>query len=245
MNAKITPRTTNVPQHRLSRLAQRALRVLERHAPNHAVLQVIEPAFRETAEAFIASHDTVLSDGPRKRAELDEGRAAIDSLNRSLRSWVAWLGRDIQGFDPSEYTLNSVTPDDVLADARRLVHTLQAHQQSAATPLNYGDKLLQELTAALENARKEWTEAQDAITHDQERRAEVRALAGQVQKNLVALRRTLRTLLGTSHRDYQKLRLARSSQLDEEDLEVLAGDGVVGDPVGAPIGDGEGEESAA
>jgi hypothetical protein len=225
---------TAVPQYVLRRLAQRALRVLERHGATHEVLAAIEESFRLVAEAFIKAYDQARTSKPHKALELRQGRVATKVLHTTLRSWLGWLARDFDDFDGSAFSSEPSTPDDVIADGERMVDFVARHEATTGEKLPYADKLIAEVSQALGAARKEWTEAQDAMVAHQELQAQVRALAGELQQNLVALRRTLRTVLGTSHKDYQKLRLAKTSHLDEEDPEVVDGDGQPGDPIPAP-----------
>jgi len=226
--------TTNVPQHALRRLAPRALRVLERHGPKHEVLLSIEESFRIIALAYIKAYDEVRTSKPHTALELRQGRVATRRLLVVNRSWLGWLARDFDDFDGSAFSSDTSTPDDVIADGERIVDFVARHEALTGEALPYGAKLIEDVSQALGEARKEWTEAQDAMAEHQEKQAEVRRLASELQQNLVALRRTLRTVLGTSHRDYQKLRLAKTSHLDEEDAEVLDGHGQPGDPIPSP-----------
>jgi hypothetical protein len=91
--------------------------------------------------------------------------------------------------------------------------------QGQPAPLPYSEELVNDLAAQAERARADWIAARDAIVRLQDLRAAVRATAQDFRKRLVALRRTLRAVLGTRHHDYQALRGSRVFDTDDEPLE--------------------------
>ena len=82
-------------------------------------------------------------------------------------------------------------------------------------------RLVEELTASKEIASTKWFEAQDYLAEEQELRNAIRESAIEVQQMLILIRNTLRYTLGSSHRDYQKLRVTKSRHDADESVDEL------------------------
>lgn len=210
------------PQWKLRRLASRTLRVFERRSPNSDSLKAFGPTLVPTARDFIASYDGVKRFGAKWQKEMAEGRGAVFTLVSQMREWLPRLSVDLPHFDRSTFADTSV-PDDVMEDAERLRDTIEDHEALAADaanqlkPLPYATDLLAKLGLAYAAATKEWREAEEADSHYQQALAKTRALAGQLQQELVAFRETLASVVGRSDMDYQKLRTQRAATADPED----------------------------
>lgn len=212
----------STPQWKLRRLAARAQRILERRSSESPAIAAFNNTLLPVATDFITTYDGVKRFNARWQKELREGHGAVADLVAAIRAWLPRLSKDIPHFDRSTFADTSV-PDDVIEDAERLRDTVEAHQELAAqsenalTPLPYAADLLGHLDPVYAAALKEWHEAEEANAQYQQALAATRALAGQLQRELVLFRETLVMLVGRSDVDYQKLRDARAATPDPED----------------------------
>lgn len=104
-------------------------------------------------------------------------------------------------------------------------------------------RIVEDLGTRRNAAHEKWIEAQDCLAEEQELRNSIRESAIEVQHALAAIRRALRNTLGTSHRDYQKMRLSRGRRGDEAGDESEAVEQVEGlDADEAVQGGGIGED---
>lgn len=170
----------------------------------------------------MAAYDGVKRFNATWQKEMREGHGAVSDLVGAIRVWLPRLTVDLPHFDRSTFA-DTAVPDDVIEDAERLRDTVESHQELAAQddnplkPLPYAGDLLGQLLPAYSAALKEWHEAEEANSHYQQSLAKTRALAGQLQQELVAFRETLASVVGRSDVDYQKLRDARAAAPDPED----------------------------
>jgi hypothetical protein len=169
------------------------------------------------AEAFMAAYDRVVKYAMTRKKELEEGKTAIAALLKQIRAWVPLVLRDVPGFDPSVYGDRPEVPDDVLEDGERLLSVIDEARNAKGEPLAYRQQALETLGAAVTAALKEWGEAEAADKEYQNVNNEMRVQAGNLQRDLVILRRTLLATVGSSDMDYQKLRVERAGEPDEED----------------------------
>jgi len=105
------------------------------------------------------------------------------------------------------------TPEGILDNARSVIIALGKHQE-----LPIAAQALSELEAKYENAKAAYDAAQAGRVAVQVKQRELQAVAAAVQKELVKLRAFMRIALGSSHIDYQRLRMrnARASDAAEE-----------------------------
>ena len=207
------------PQWKNRRLAARALRVIERHKEADPTLASYEATLKPAAEAFIASYDKLRVVSRRRTTELKEGKAAVDALGRSLRSWAGQIEalQLIGGFRANDYGDSPDVPDDVIADAASFMDLLSAHSEINPDSVPYLESLTTDITAKLELARVEWREAEVANTEYKGFVEQNRTAESGLSAHLIAFRRSLANVLGTSHPDYQMLRAKRVKKTDPED----------------------------
>lgn len=212
----------STPQWKLRRLASRAIRVVERRSEQNAALKSFGSSLVPVANDYIASYDGVKRFGAKWQKEMAEGKGAVSALITVMRAWLPRLSVDLPHFDRSTFA-DTAVPDDVMEDAERLRDTIDDHEALAADPANelkplsYASDLTSKLDAAYAAATKEWREAEEADSEYQQALQKTRALAGQLQQELVAFRETLMTVVGRSDTDYQKLRTQRAAAPDPED----------------------------
>jgi hypothetical protein len=179
---------------------------------------------------------------PLVRQALRNGRRAVRELHWNTRSWFGPLSIVIPGFEPGDFRDDTSKPDSVVAAADRLLDFVRSKQVPSGSGLSdengeeatgdsaafddqieigFAARLVEELTAYKEAASAKWLEAQDRLAKEQELRNAIRESAVKLQERLVLLRDTLRYTLGRSHRDYQKLRVAKSrNDADESAVEL-------------------------
>jgi hypothetical protein len=131
-----------------------------------------------------------------------------------IRSSVAILSHIVADFDPPHLEGTLDAPDRLISDGYKVVELFA----KAGTSAPQHEAMIAALTAALEKAEQSWTQAQAARVEVQRNQSVVREHALTLNKAMIALRRTLRTVMGTRHLDYQTLRVSRrSTAVEEED----------------------------
>lgn len=202
---------------KLRRLARRAKRVLSRRSADSAAVAAYAGTLPGKADAYIAAYDSAAKYENVWKREMAEGRGAVAALVKAIRSWLPFLVRDVPNFDGSSFGDQPDVPDDVLDDGNRLLDSFDESTGADGNPLAYRDAATQALTPLLAAADKEWSEAEAADATYQKLLATVRATAAVLDLELQTFRRTLASELGRRDKDFQKLRVERASQKDEED----------------------------
>jgi hypothetical protein len=204
----------HISQHKLRRLRSRATRVVQRYGELPQIA-----AFQHTlvpiAERHHAVGNQVTASTAHVHSLMQVGREHVGVLYGAMHGWLAQVGRDLEDFDTRTFVARPDVPDDVINDGERLLSLVRQLPDDA---LPYGGALISTLGAQLEAARTAWAGAQDALSEQQALKAELRTASEALNAELKALR----PIIGTSSRDYQKLRTARASQRDEEDDEPLS-----------------------
>ncbi len=199
------------PHWKLRRLAPRALRSLDAHGKATPFLgafgTTLVPAAQKFIEVFDASRTAEAASN-----QVDDGLEAIERLRASVRGWLGHISRDIPDFDGVGLGAAEV-PDDLIAGATRMLHVVTSPK---AAHLSYIAAAEADLRAAIDSASREWSEAHARLTEQQDLLRQTREAGTAFQAELVAFRRALRVALGTSHRDYQVLRVRGSLELEPE-----------------------------
>lgn len=187
---------------------------MRRHIANPVVAS-FEGTLVPAVDAFMAAYATVSSLKARLAASLDESAAASAALHRGTSAWLGPVGRDLPDFEGRGFGVNPMVDEDVQADARRLLDVVRSEGESMA----YAPQLIEEIGRLYEAAQAAHAKAQEMRVALQAQQAETRTFANRLQRELVALRRTLRAELGTSHVDYQRLRAPRGRTEVEESID--------------------------
>lgn len=204
------------PLWKLRRLAPRAKRVIERRKSDAPVIAAYEPTMVSAADGYMAAYDQAARYRGTWKQEMAESSDAVAVLAKALRTWIPLLARDVGGFDDSTF-LDTAVPDDVISDGEQILATLAERVTTGREPLQYQAALVADVTAKVEAAQKEHAEAEAADRLYQERLAEVRRAAEIFHNELRTFRRTVAALIGRNDKDYQKLRMQRAAQRDEDD----------------------------
>lgn len=237
-------KTTYVSQRKLRRLAPRAVEILARYKDKAAQLGPYESTLASAAGEFAKLYDASRT-APASASDDDQALAAIEALRLSMRGWLGAVSRDIPGFDSASFTDRPITPDDVIGSGQRLLEVCRNHQGVDGKPLAYQAQMEQALSAAVETAANAWAQDRANAASEQELRDQARAAAVQLHRELVAFRRALRTVVGTSHVDYRALRVSPSPQHDDN-TEVLEESTPVTQPLSAkPLSNGVSNGAAA
>ena len=147
---------------KLRRLAPRALRVLERRKNESPIIMAYAGSLTAKAQAYIEVYDTAARFGAQWNKELAEGRSAVSIALRTMRGWLPLVQRDAPGFDGADYGDKPAVPDDVIEDAGRLHDFVQDYRDAAGQPLAFREACLAQLGPAVQNAAREWAEAEAA-----------------------------------------------------------------------------------
>jgi hypothetical protein len=204
------------PLWKLRRLAPRAKRVIDRRKGEAPVIAAYESTMVSAADRYMAAYDQAARYRATWKQEMAEGASAVAELATTLRSWIPLLARDVGGFDGSVF-LDTAVPDDVISDGEQILATVVARVAEGREPLAYAAPLVADVTGRVEAAKKEHAEAEAADKIYQERLAEVRREAETFHNELRTFRRTVAALVGRNDKDYQKLRMQRAAQRDEDD----------------------------
>jgi hypothetical protein len=207
-----------VPNWKLRRMVPRALRVLGKHKGSFEELKRFEgivPAAQRFVELYDASRV-----GETPRQEVIDARKALRKLELGIRRWTGILTRDIPGFTLASFLDGASLSDDLIGGAKRFLDLVRGFKGANSEPLEYAADVVARVTPLLDEATRCWDAAQDHMATERELLRQTREAAAIVQRELVALRRTLKVILGATHRDYQVLRLSRVAQ-DEDEIDAV------------------------
>jgi hypothetical protein len=207
---------TAYPMWKLRRLAPRALRVLERRKGEAPMLVAYEPKLVPAAERFMTSFDRAASFRSTWLREMEEGRGAMAVLATAVQGWLPLVVGDIANLNSSDFATSPVA-DDVITAAERLLQTASEHVDAQGGALPYRDSLVTDLSAKLAAGIKERAEAEAADSEYQQILTEARDAYTDFNGVLRAFRKSLGAVLGRNDKDFQKLRVQRAAQRDEDD----------------------------
>jgi hypothetical protein len=202
---------TSVAQYIIQRMSLASVDVTHRHQGN-AVIASVGEALVPVAQAYSASYQELETAHAQQSASVEASREATEELGRTMTAWLGPLARDLPGVDPSAFGRRPEVTLDMVSDGHRLIEVVQVQ----GTNLGYKERALTALQGAVGAAEAAHTQAQNARIDLQDKQAETRRLAGELQPHLIALRRVLRAELGRSHHDYQRLRVVRGRPEVEE-----------------------------
>jgi len=207
----------SAPLWKLRRLAPRAKRVLARRSGESPALAVYSGSLPSKADAFIRAYDASAKFQAEWRREMKEGKGAVAELLRLLRGWLPLLTRDVPGFDAASFGDQPDVPDDVIEDAERVLLAFDGAKDRKGKSLSYERAGSAALEPAIQAAIKEWSEAEMSDAEYQSLLSMVRGAGDDFDKELQAFRLALGSVVGRTHKDFQKLRAERASLADEDD----------------------------
>ena len=215
--------------HDVRRLARASVGVSERNAGNAAIASHAPKIVPAANGVLVALRDLDELKGNQVKL-VAASNEQIAVVNGVMLDWSGPLARDLEGFDIGTYTRDAKRAFDVLEKAMSLRQTVE----NQGVDLPYRELLLTELITRIDSANEADRSAQAARTALQLKQREVRELSARFHKELVSFRRTVRTVLGSSHIDSQRLRVpgrpALEPPLDEETeaASELSSDGTSG-----------------
>jgi hypothetical protein len=210
---------THTPNWKLRRMVPRALRVLGNHKGSIEELKTFELTLVPAAGRFVSLYDASRV-GQTPRQQVIDARRALRRLELGIRRWTGILTRDIPGFTSSSFLDGDSLSDDLIGGAERLLEVVRGFKGANGEQPGYVADLVARVTPLLEAATQSWDAAQTHMAAERELLRQTREAAALLQKELVALRRTLRATLGSTHRDYQVLRISRVAQ-DEDEIDAI------------------------
>jgi hypothetical protein len=199
--------------HDVRRLAPASVFVVQRHAGKASIAAYAPRMVPLANEVLVAIQDLDMlkADQVKLIAASDAQNA---ELNGKMLGWSGHLVHDLEGFEIGAYTRDVNLSFDVVQKA----FSLKRFVEEKGVDLPYRETLLTELTARIESASGMEQAAQMARGALQEKQREVRELTARFHAELVNLRRTVRAELGSSHVDYQRLRvLSRAAAAEPPD----------------------------
>lgn len=223
MNSNNANKVT-VSQRRLRELVNKVLPVMERHM-SHVGTKAAATRLVPAAQAFAKAYDEAIKYQSNQGSEIEQRRESFVELETLLRSSLAIVRAMVPDMDTSELTSKAEMPGELIVSAGRVIELLG----QAGENVRDGGALLEALKAATEKAKQAWAEAQASRVELQQIKAAVRVQAVAFNRELVAVRRVLRAVVGTHHFDYQTLRVSRTTAEEGSDSD----DTVVEDDDGA------------
>jgi hypothetical protein len=193
--------------------------VIERQRGVHPAIEALAEPTLAAASTFAGFYDASRTQHPHAAREIAELDDAAAPLRRAIQAWMGPLMAAAPTINVSSFSNAARTPKGVIADAKRMIELVQTHQQSASKPLPFADVLIADLTEKLEVAEKEFGDVGELVATQAELRHEARIAAGNLHRHLVALRRSLRVVLGRAHPDYRTLLTRTRSTPAEEDID--------------------------
>lgn len=216
-------RRASVPLWKLRILAQRALAVFNRHGGRASLVQ-FKTSLLPLAISFMHAYDSpmMVSAGRRKsnrhRRVNTRGPkqrlTAITELKRRLRTWESRVWRDAPQVAPELYADPPADTDELLLNVQRLLR-MAATCASGTNMSRYADPLQRDLVTMLDNATKQWNDAQRSATRHQEHHEKLHELALALQQEVAYFRRVIGSVLGQGHADYRQLRPTKIRNHDE------------------------------
>lgn len=205
------------PQWKLRRLAARTIKVHGRHKAVSGAIAAYEGSLIPSCVAYVAAYDAAASYQPKWRKEMDEGKGAMAALITAISAWKPHLARELPGLDIATIGDKPTVPEDLVEDGFRLSEALgQIKGADGATP-GWATHASTELDTLSQSAERETDEAAAADAQLAELLAAVRASGVAFEGHLSLFRQTLRSVLGRSHPDFQKLRAEKATATDEDD----------------------------
>jgi hypothetical protein len=207
----MTTNISNFSMHDVRRLAPASIFVIQQHAAVKASIAAYAPTMVPLANEVLVAIRTLDMLKADQVALMAASKRETNELHGVMLEWSGHLGRDLEGFDLASFSRDATLTFDVGAKAsslKQLVEQKGAH-------LHYREALLTELTARIDSANEAQTGSQAARVALQEKQREVRELMAAFYKELIALRRTVRAALGSSHFDSQRLRATGRARVEE------------------------------
>jgi hypothetical protein len=186
-------------------LTERAQRILGTHKGASPLIAVHEPTLVPASKGYLAAFQAVQLHRTAKSAVMRRGRTSVNELVEGVHGWLGIVEHHLPDF-ALDVELDRESPDMVFAYAENLIAVIEEHRNELA----FAPLLIEQVTALLVQARTDWAAAQQALGELQKLQQTLRELGVAMNRELVAFRRTLRNVLGTSHRDYQLLRTRRA-----------------------------------
>ena len=195
----------------LALLGPRAMQVIDRHK-SIATIAAYERSLGPKVGRFMEVRSELKDLVAANKTLAGQSDAEIEGLDDVTRAWGAhlMLGTSLDSEDIG--ILEARTPEGVLDNGRNLVETLRKHEE-----LSFTAEALSEVDQKHDQAQAAYDATQAGRVAVQVKQRELQAVAADVQKELVKLRTVARIVLGTSHVDFQRLRVRNARPVVEPD----------------------------
>lgn len=202
---------------KLRRLAARVKKVYGRHKDASPAVLAFEGPLLTAADGYVSVYGETTAYRARWRIEMDEGRGSMTALKKLLDIWKPHVARERPGFDLRDIGDNPLVPEDLVEDALALADELLEVKDASGAPVPWAQAAAATITAQAQTTERETDEAAAADSKYSDLQSRVRAANALFGDELGRFRATLRSVLGSSHPDVQKLRVNRASARDEDD----------------------------
>ena len=209
----------------ISRLGVEATDVIERNGSKPSIA-AHAPRVVPNAQAMSRVYDELKQLKVDARAALAGRDVKLAALLRTIASWSGHADQDIEGFGTSELLVSERTVLAVVDNGRTLIGTFRAKGET----LPYAQEAISDLQARCDDVLAAHQTSKEVRVALQEKQREGRTAALALHDSLVALRRTLRAVLGSDHYDYQRLRMTRS----RGNADPPVGEPAVSEPTATP-----------
>lgn len=200
----------------IRRAINRLKETLERHQSNYPALAVIYPTVDFTAEKVNIAWRNYQSSAVAGDKEREERDNAVNILVKWIQRWRPVLLMLVPGADKNIRNLPSrgATPDDVIRVSADLVEFIKndpgAESFRAAAIDDLGD--------GIANARKETSEAADALPAEAAARQAYSEACLEANNILIRGTEIVRAIFGRTSPEYKQF-IARSSSSEEDEIE--------------------------
>ena len=206
----------STPQSKLARACERAQHVFQAHRGKDASLDARGATMLPLVERFKAARAAHRDNQAHAVLKRQQRNEAVRVLQQGKRRWLPSLQRDLPGFDTTGFTESDV-PEDAVASSRELRSSIEGRIRDAGS-LSYAEALTTSLIAAETQVEAAARAVYEADTRAQQASTDHQEAARQLDRELIAFRAVVRTVLGDKHSDYRKLR-ARATRDDLDDAQ--------------------------
>lgn len=204
-------------QWKLRRFAPRALKVWERHKDANPAVMAFEGPLGTSARGYLAIYTEVTAYRADWKREMSEGRGSMLELKKELDRWKPHIARERPSFDLREIGDQPAVPEDLIEDCHAAADELDEVKSADGTQAPWAAAAAASIRGKADVAERETDEAAAADSKYSQLLTSTRERQAVFAAELSRFRATLRSVLGSSHPDVQKLRANRASSIDEDD----------------------------
>ncbi|MBU1221458.1 hypothetical protein KKF34_02815 [Myxococcota bacterium] len=197
------------------RLANRLLRVIERHSNAHPAMSISRERTLERTNKFINDAQNYMITYKERSKERKEGLGAVSDLEDALRSFVPMISNIYPHLKINLTNLTGTTPDDTLTFTDIMMEEVQMQPDFETNTM--AKDIMNNVSTAWQTAMKEWTEYENADSNFKAASEALNTSKALFHGELTMMRRTLAAVIGRTHPDVRKLTVQSSTTKDIDD----------------------------